>query len=54
MNTAVYQRFCAASVTDDMLEEAATLFSENYGVWIELAASKMGKFAKAGMLKTMN
>jgi hypothetical protein len=31
-----------------MLEEAAVLFSENYGIWSEHAT---GKFAKAGELR---
>lgn len=35
-------------VTDEMLDEAAKLFSENYGVWGEHAEERIGKFAKAG------
>lgn len=31
-----------------MLDEAAKLFSENYGVWGEHAEERIGKFAKAG------
>jgi hypothetical protein len=44
----VYEGFKSDEVTDEMLDEAAKLFSENYGVWGELAAERMGKFAKAG------
>ena len=36
------------SITDEMLEEAAMLFSENYGVWGDQAPQLVGKFAKAG------
>jgi hypothetical protein len=49
MDEKVYQRFNGDKVTDGMLEEASKLFSENYGVWSEHAASLMGKFCKAGM-----
>lgn len=48
MDEKVFQRFDGAKVTDNMLEEASNLFSENYGVWSEHAAQLMGKFAKAG------
>ncbi|KAF2802892.1 uncharacterized protein BDZ99DRAFT_482455 [Mytilinidion resinicola] len=48
MDEKVFQRFNGDKVTDDMLEEASKLFSENYGVWSEHAAQLMGKFAKAG------
>jgi hypothetical protein len=43
-----FERFDGAQITEDMLEEAANLFSENYGVWSEHAAQLTGKFAKAG------
>ncbi|KAI1754175.1 hypothetical protein F4782DRAFT_45539 [Xylaria castorea] len=48
MHKKVYERFKIDEVTDEMLDEAAKLFSENYGVWSEHAAERMGKFAKAG------
>ena len=46
----VYETVNGREVTDEMLEEAAQLFSENYGVWAEEAAKTLGKFAKAGRL----
>jgi hypothetical protein len=48
MDKKVYEGFKSDEVTDEMLNEAAKLFSENYGVWGEHAAERMGKFAKAG------
>ncbi|KAF2841088.1 hypothetical protein M501DRAFT_1002195 [Patellaria atrata CBS 101060] len=48
MEKKVYETFNSDEVTDEMLEEASKLFSENYGVWGEHAAQLMGKFAKAG------
>lgn len=48
MDTKVYEGFKSDEVTDEMLDEAAKLFSENYGVWGEHAAERMGPFAKAG------
>jgi len=48
MEKTLYERFNGGDVTDEMLEEASKLFSENYGVWSEQAAQLMGKFAKAG------
>lgn len=48
MDKKVYEVFKSDDVTDEMLDEAAKLFSENYGVWGEHAAERMGKFAKAG------
>ena len=48
MDKKVYEGFKSDEVTDEMLDEAAKLFSENYGVWGELAAERMGEFAKAG------
>lgn len=43
-----YERFSDHEVTNEMLDEAAQLFSENYGVWSEQAEEAMGKFAEAG------
>ena len=48
MDKKVYEGFKSDEVTDEMLDEAAKLFSENYGVWGELAAERIGKFAKVG------
>jgi hypothetical protein len=50
MDTKVYQGFNGDQVTDEMLDEAAKLFSENYGVWGEQAAAQMGPYAKAGRI----
>lgn len=47
MDEQVYKKYEAGQVTDTMLQEAAVLFSENYGVWGEKAT---GKFAKPGKL----
>ena len=33
MDESIFQRFDKQHVTDDMLVEAAKLFSEHYGVW---------------------
>ncbi|KAF9729848.1 hypothetical protein PMIN01_11781 [Paraphaeosphaeria minitans] len=48
MDTKVYEGFKSDEVTDEMLSEAATLFSENYGIWGQQAAKRMGQFARAG------
>ena len=48
MEKKLYEGFTSDEVTDEMLEEASKLFSENYGVWGEQAAQLMGTFAKAG------
>ncbi len=48
MDKKIYERFNGDQVTDEMLEEASKLFSENYGVWSEHAAEHMGAFARAG------
>jgi hypothetical protein len=47
MDKQLYERFESDEMTE-MLDEAAKLFSENYGVWSEFAEEQMGKFAKAG------
>jgi hypothetical protein len=43
-----YEGLKSNEVADKMLDEAAKLFSKNYGVWGEHAAERMGKFEKAG------
>jgi hypothetical protein len=48
MDEKVFRRFDGDRVTDEMLEEASKLFSENYGIWSEHAAEMMGAYAKAG------
>jgi len=47
MEEQVYKKYDAGQVTETMLQEAAVLFSENYGVWGEQAT---GKFANPGKL----
>ncbi|KAF2023975.1 hypothetical protein EK21DRAFT_79750 [Setomelanomma holmii] len=47
MEKKVYEGFNSDQVTDEMLVEAAKLFSDNYGVWGAQAAENMGPFAKA-------
>jgi hypothetical protein len=54
MDIKIYEKCDGASPTDEMLEGAATLFSENYGVWSEQAATHMGRYAKAGMPETLD
>lgn len=44
----IYERYDGTEITEDMLQEASQLFSENYGVWGPRAASVQGTFAKAG------
>jgi len=48
MSTPVFETFKGESITDKLLEEAARLFSYNYGMWGPLAEQKMGPFAKRG------
>jgi hypothetical protein len=47
MEKQLFEKYDGGHVTDSMLQEAAGLFSENYGVWGEQAT---GKFAKPGKL----
>lgn len=48
METTVFQKYDQDHITDRMLQEAAQLFSNNYGIWGEEAARKFGSFAKQG------
>ena len=48
MEKQLFEKFDGGQVTESMLQEAAVLFSENYGVWGEHAAQATSKFAKAG------
>jgi hypothetical protein len=41
----VFERFDGRELTDDMLQEAAELFNENYGVW---GKDPTGKSPKPG------
>ena len=45
MEEQVFKKYDGAQVTDSILQEAAALFSENYGVWGEQAD---GKFTRPG------
>lgn len=49
MEKTVYEAFHTdEGITEELLQEAARLFSENYGVWDKQAPHKVGKFAKEG------
>lgn len=43
-----FEKFEGNGITDTILEAAAELFSNNYGVWGVEAASRIGAFAKPG------
>jgi len=45
---ATFYKYEIERVTDDMLQDAAKLFSENYGIWGPVAEQNMGVFAKQG------
>ena len=45
---ATFYKYEAENMTDDMLQDAAKLFSENYGVWDPIAEQNMGPSAKQG------
>jgi hypothetical protein len=50
--TIIIKKFRAHDVSEDMITQAAELFSSNYGVWGPLAEEKMGTFGnycKPGM-----
>jgi len=42
MESAIYETFLAKNVTKQLLKEAASLFSNHYGVWSELAPKQPG------------
>jgi hypothetical protein len=46
MEKQLFEKYDGGQITDDILEEASQLFSENYGIWGEQAAEAVGKFAK--------
>lgn len=47
MSPQVYQQFDAEDVTEEMLEQAAMLFNENYGIW-GADAAKTSIYTKPG------
>jgi hypothetical protein len=49
-----FQLYRGDQISDEILSDAAELFSENYGVWGPQASSKLGTFAKAGRRVRMN
>ena len=49
-----FEKFEGAEITSSLLEDAALLFSANYGIWGPLAAAKMGSFARQGHRIRMN
>lgn len=48
LSTFKFEKFEGAEITGSILEDAAGLFSANYGIWGPFAESKMGSFAKQG------
>jgi hypothetical protein len=50
MHSIVVEKFESSLITDEMISDAAKLFSSNYGVWGSVAAEKMGAWAKQGEL----
>jgi hypothetical protein len=54
MDKKLFERFNSDQVTDEMLEEASKLFSENYGVWGEGAFEKAGTSAYTPRVTLVN
>jgi hypothetical protein len=48
MHSSLVEKFEGSLITDEMLSDAAKLFSSNYGVWGPLAKEKVGVWAKQG------
>ena len=51
--TIVIEKIQGNDVSEEMIAQAAELFSSNYGIWGPLAEEKMGtfgKFSKPGMV----
>lgn len=44
----VFEKYDMEHITNDILQEAAQLFSNNYGIWGKQAARFIGPFAKQG------
>jgi hypothetical protein len=51
MSKKVIQIFGMEQMNDPILQEAALLFSNNYGIWGERAKEVVGPFAKQGLLR---
>jgi hypothetical protein len=45
---ATFHKYEREDLTNNMLQDAARLFSENYGIWGPVAEQNMGSFAKQG------
>jgi hypothetical protein len=45
---ATFHAYERENISDNVLHDAAKLFSENYGVWSPITEQKMGSFAKHG------
>jgi hypothetical protein len=45
---ATFHKYEREDLTNNMLQDAARLFSENYGIWGPVAEQDMGSFAKQG------
>jgi hypothetical protein len=43
---ATFHKYEREDLTNNMLQDAAKLFSENYGIWGPVAEQDMGSFAK--------
>ena len=48
MTKKTFEQYEGNQITDEMLREAAQLFSKNYGVWGTNALKSIGPFAKPG------
>ena len=48
MQKQVFEKYDGSQLTGRMLQKAAQLFSDHYGVWAEHAAQVVGELAKAG------
>lgn len=51
MSNKITQMFEMEQMNDSILQEAALLFSNNYGIWGERAKEFIGPFAKQGLLR---
>ncbi|KAJ5894754.1 hypothetical protein N7495_006445 [Penicillium taxi] len=54
MDSVVFEKFEGTEISDEIIKDAAKLFSSSYGVWGLLAATKMGVFAKPGQRVRMS
>lgn len=46
--TLIFTKYEGVAITDEQIDNAALLFSSNYGAWGPMAESKLGPFAKQG------